>query len=624
MSAEDRPSAIDLGREADFRLGGLAVRPSRRELVAGAERSIIEPRVMQVLVALSRSLGEVVSRDALIASCWDGRIVGDDAINACVAKVRRAGEASGAYEIETIPRVGYRLTAADGPADAVAIAVGSPGEVLLAVLPFENLSGDPELGYFSDGLSEEILQTLAQRGGLRVIGRSSSFQFRGADKTVARVVAELGATHILDGSVRRSSQRLRVAAQLIECASQTTIWTDRFDNDLSDIFALEDRIAAAVAEAMRGVLAPAVRTGAVDPVAYDLYLQAATRPERLGMEDLRQRRAQFEEAIRRAPAFADAWGGLGFIRARLADYLSGAAAVAMRIDARAAAEHALGLDPRCAMAARAMARAVPRVGSVIERDLWLRRALEWAPHDAVVNRDRARLLAWVGRGREALVTIRHAHRLDPLELDTRAMLGRTLMETGDLAESASVLAAGLQRWPEFELFARWLTFTLTVGGRFDETRALLDRHDLGTLRRPTYWMLSVLEGDPAEAGHRAVAVLRRQFETNGWMNHFTLAIAAQLGRLDDVFELAGAVRTDALLDTPDSEGSTGYNLPALFLRPLPAMRRDPRFAGLCAQLGLVEYWMATDAWPDCVEEVAPYYDFKAECRRVAEDAPGSG
>src|SRR5690349_14207984 len=108
MSAEDQPPAIDLGREADFQLGGLTVRPSRRALAAGAERSILEPRVMQALVALARSRGEVVSRDALIAMCWNGRIVGDDAINACVTKVRRAGEASGAYEIETIPRVGYR------------------------------------------------------------------------------------------------------------------------------------------------------------------------------------------------------------------------------------------------------------------------------------------------------------------------------------------------------------------------------------------------------------------------------------------------------------------------------------------------------------------------------------
>src|SRR6187397_114806 len=105
-------SAMDLARETDFRLGGLLVRPSRREAGEGAARSVLEPRVMQVLVALARQPDEVVSRDELVAVCWAGRIVGDDAINNCVAKVRRLGEASGAFEIETVARVGYRLTPA--------------------------------------------------------------------------------------------------------------------------------------------------------------------------------------------------------------------------------------------------------------------------------------------------------------------------------------------------------------------------------------------------------------------------------------------------------------------------------------------------------------------------------
>src|SRR6476469_8824085 len=111
--------AMDLAREADFRVGPLLVRPSRREAGEGAARQLLEPRVMQVLVALARQPDEVVSRDELVAVCWAGRIVGDDAINNCVAKVRRLGEASGAFAIETIPRVGYRLTP-NGPIDATA------------------------------------------------------------------------------------------------------------------------------------------------------------------------------------------------------------------------------------------------------------------------------------------------------------------------------------------------------------------------------------------------------------------------------------------------------------------------------------------------------------------------
>ena len=200
MTSDFPPTGVDLAREPDFRLGGLEVRPSRREMIAGEDRAIVEPRVMRLLVALVRRCGEVVSREELIDDCWDGRIVGDDALNACVAKARRAGEATGAYAIETIPRVGYRLLA-EGAAPPP--AEPARDEVLLAVLPFENLSDDPQLSYFSDGVSEEILHTLAQRAGLKVIGRSSSFQFRGADKAIANVARQLNVTHVLDGAVRR-------------------------------------------------------------------------------------------------------------------------------------------------------------------------------------------------------------------------------------------------------------------------------------------------------------------------------------------------------------------------------------------------------------------------------------
>jgi TolB-like protein len=117
----------------------------------------------------------------------------------------------------------------------------------LAVLAFDNLSGDPGMAYFSDGVSEEIQQTFARGADLKVIGRTSSFQLRGADKTVRKAAAELKATHVLDGSVRRRGERVRISAQLIDCASETALWSNRFDRDLTDIFALQDEIAAEVA-----------------------------------------------------------------------------------------------------------------------------------------------------------------------------------------------------------------------------------------------------------------------------------------------------------------------------------------------------------------------------------------
>lgn len=251
MSGEDVP--IDLAHEAAFPLGLLDVRPATREVLGpGQRREVLEPRIMQVLTALARRRGEVVSRDDLILACWGGRQVGDDAVNRCVAALRRLDPDTASMSIETIARVGYRLEevqAQTAPAAAF--------EALVAVLPFENLSDEAGMGHFSDGISEEILQAVSRRTDLKVIGRSSSFQFRGSQKALTHVVEQLRATHVLDGSVRRSGEQVRITAYLIECESQTTLWSDRFDRRLADVFALQDAIAEAVAAALREALGQA-------------------------------------------------------------------------------------------------------------------------------------------------------------------------------------------------------------------------------------------------------------------------------------------------------------------------------------------------------------------------------
>ena len=254
-----------LANEPEFELGGLKVRPSTREVVCPTATELLEPRVMQVLVALAGRRGAVVSRGDLVQTCWDGKAVGDDAINRCIQALRRLAQARGGFSIHTVKQVGYRLDA---------VAGGEASVPILAVLAFDNLSGDPDMVWFSDGLSVEIIQTVAQGADLRVIGHGSSFRFRGADKASRDVAAQLGATHVLDGAVRRAGSRLRVSANLADGSSGITLWSMTFEREITDVFAVQDEIAGAAAAALRSAFAPVQPRAAIDPAIYDLYLRA--------------------------------------------------------------------------------------------------------------------------------------------------------------------------------------------------------------------------------------------------------------------------------------------------------------------------------------------------------------
>ena len=163
-------------------------------------------------------------------------------------------------------------------ADSASRAVAGPQRAV-AVLPFDNLSSDPELQYFSDGVSEEIIRRLSRGANIAVIGRASSFQFRAERKGEA--ARSLGCSHVLDGSVRRSAGRVRVIAHLVETAGTTTVWSDRYDRDIADIFAVQDDISEHIAAALDAAFCGAA-TRTTDPEAYDLYLRASPRSPRSG------------------------------------------------------------------------------------------------------------------------------------------------------------------------------------------------------------------------------------------------------------------------------------------------------------------------------------------------------
>jgi TolB-like protein/DNA-binding winged helix-turn-helix (wHTH) protein/Tfp pilus assembly protein PilF len=471
LPAADR---IDLGQEPAFDLGGVRVVPSERAVVANGDRHELQPRVMQVLVALAKARPEVVSRDRLIELCWDGRIVGDDALNRCILALRHLAQeiSPPPFAIETVPRIGHRLVevppakggAAPRPARkrrwqlAAAAALllivlaaglffwqqrgGAPEPVSIAVLPFRNVgTGDP---YFAEGIGEEIVGQLAREPHFRIAGRSSSSQF-GENPNINEVARRLNVDYVLEGSVRRQGDQVRVNAGLVRGSDGIRLWSDSYDGKLDDIFAIQQRVGVAIAEALQRKLVrapalsgPLVTTGE----AYNLYLTARalirTRNRKVGPTafDL------LRDAIRIDPGYAPAWASLAE-----ATLMQGALAddrekfiPALR-NARRYARHAVSLAPDLGEAHRALGRTFGYGDP--QGVAHLRRAAALDPNNAEGLIELGSALAASGEFERELAAYRRANELDPLWYRTTGVTAIMLAEMGDRAEAEALGRRGL-------------------------------------------------------------------------------------------------------------------------------------------------------------------------------------
>jgi TolB-like protein len=265
----------------------------RQELRRGTKLVDVEPQVLDLLQYVIRHRERVVSKDDLIEHVWHGRIVSDSALTSRITAARHAIGDSGDHQrlIRTISRKGIRFVgevrgdppsggSTDAPSSSAANATPHlPDKPSIAVLPFQNLSGDPEQEYFADGMAEEILTALTYCKSLFVIARNSSFTYKGKAIDVRQIGRELGVRYVLEGSVRRSDDLLRFTAQLVDATSGAQIWADRFDGEIGDVFKLQDRIAESVVAAIE----PNVQLAEIErmkhkPVAnldaYNLVLRA--------------------------------------------------------------------------------------------------------------------------------------------------------------------------------------------------------------------------------------------------------------------------------------------------------------------------------------------------------------
>jgi len=301
---------------------------TRRELRRDEKPVRLGSRALHILCVLASAEGRVVTKDDLMAQVWQGTIVEENNLHFHISSLRRALDADGTGEswIVTVPGRGYRLLrpreppAATEPASRRSLPVAD--QPSLAVLPFDNLSGDPEQKYFADGMVEEIITALSRIRWLFVTARNSSFTYKGQAIDVKQVGRELGVRYVLEGSVRKSGGRIRIAAQLIDTGTGAHLWADRFDGPLEDVFDLQDQVASSVA----GVIEPTLEAAEIrrsderpttDLTCYDFYLRALPHYRSFEKDRLVQALDLLGWAIERDPNYGPALSLAAHCRAQL-------------------------------------------------------------------------------------------------------------------------------------------------------------------------------------------------------------------------------------------------------------------------------------------------------------------
>jgi TolB-like protein len=302
-----------------YRFAGFSLDPGAGMLRKGGREIVLRPKSLELLTFLLRNTGRVISKDELLGSVWNDRIVTEDSLTQCVHDIRRALADDEQNLVRTVPRRGYLFPSEaledqmHGPAFLETTASGDAGRPSIAVLPFNNMSADPSQEFFSDGITEDITTALCKLKGFFVIARNTMFTYKAKSVYVRAVGRELDVRYLLEGSVRKAGDRIRVTAQLIDVATGSHLWGDRYDRKFDDIFAIQDEITASVVgrigpELFAAEHARARRKPPENLDSWECTLRALFLTSRLSEEDSGEALTLLDRAIATNPANAQALG----------------------------------------------------------------------------------------------------------------------------------------------------------------------------------------------------------------------------------------------------------------------------------------------------------------------------
>ena len=519
---------MDVSKQTHFRVAGWHVDPASGRIILDGKEIKLEPRVMDVLVYLAGRPGQVVTREELEENVWAGRVISYDALTGTVQKLRKAfaDDARQPRVIETLSKKGYRLVAPVSSPDIsltkeqsfktftsetrrrkqwilagtftvlviVLAAVAAflrldPGMIpaetasqesppySIAVLPFDNLSGDPAQDYFADGMTDDLITKLARNPNLLVIARDSSFFYRGQSIDIRDVARKLKVRYILHGSIRRAGEQMWFNAQLVDATTNGHLWADRYDGKLSDVFELQDNLIGNILSALsikRDIENPPVtqRQETGSPEAYDYFLLGRNRFFLYAnKEDNRKARELYAKAIQLDPSFAQAYAMLAWTYAFEA--MNGWSEV--REDslakAHALADQAVAIDKELPIAYFVTGLVYRETGEYMKALVEAEKAIAIDSSYANAHVLLASLLYYAGRPQEGLERIKKAIQLNPHHpYNYPFHLGQAYFILGRYQEAIEALEQGLESNPSSERMRVWLAAAYAQDGREDDAK----------------------------------------------------------------------------------------------------------------------------------------------------------